>query len=259
MKTKTLGFIGGGRITRIILQAFANQAVSFDRMVVFDLNENVLNSLRTRFPRITVASGNLKEAAGCDMVFIALHPPAIMETLAKIKDHVSGESVVISLAPKITIGNISAALGGIPNVVRMNPSASAIVNKGVNPVAFNMAMQTDVRQAFLELMSPLGSTPVVDESKIEAYAVISAMGHTYFFFQFQHLKELATGFGMDEQETRAALSGMIKGTVDTLFSSGLSYNEVDDLVPVKPMAEAEETIKGLYTQYLTAIYNKIKP
>ena len=38
MKTKTLGFIGGGRITRILLQAFSNENVSFDNIVVYDLN-----------------------------------------------------------------------------------------------------------------------------------------------------------------------------------------------------------------------------
>jgi hypothetical protein len=34
---------------------------------------------------------------------------------------------------------------------------------------------------------------------------------------------------------------------------------VADLVPVKPMAEVEEIIKGYYDQYLNGIYNKIKP
>ncbi len=38
MKTKTLGFIGGGRITRIFLQAFRNKDVSFDDVVVYDHN-----------------------------------------------------------------------------------------------------------------------------------------------------------------------------------------------------------------------------
>ena len=50
-----------------------------------------------------------------------------------------------------------------------------------------------------------------------------------------------------------------RGTTETLFNSGLTYQEVADLVPVKPMAEVEETIKGYYDQYLNGIYNKIKP
>ena len=41
----------------------------------------------------------------------------------------------------------------------------------------------ELRDEILELFKPLGSIPVVSDSKIEAYAVISAMGHTYFNFQ----------------------------------------------------------------------------
>jgi pyrroline-5-carboxylate reductase len=98
----------------------------------------------------------------------------------------------------------------------------------------------------------------VEEQKIEAYAMISAMGHTYFWFQLQKLKELAMEFGMEEEEAEEAISDMLWGTTETLFNTGLSYSEVVDLVPVKPLGEVEEIIKGFYDQYLPALYNKFK-
>ncbi len=259
MQTNSLGFIGGGRITKIILQAFENSGITFEKVVVTDTNQDVLNSLKLKFPKITVTTDNLQEAVQNEVVFIALHPPVLMETMAKIKDFVSKDIVFVSLAPKLTIEKMSTALGGFTNIVRMNPSASAIVNKGVNPIAFSQGMQVEIKNKLLELMRSLGSTPVVEESKIEAYAVITAMGHTYFFFQLQKLKELAVTFGMDEKEAQTAISDMLWGTTETLYKSGLSYSEVVDLIPVKPLGEMEETIKGYYDQYLTGIYNKIKP
>jgi len=259
MKTNSLGFIGGGRITKIILQAFENSGITFDKVVVTDSNPDVLNSLKLKFPKISVASDNLQEVVNNEVVFIALHPPVLMETLAKIKDFVSKDTILISLAPKLTMEKMATALGGFANIARMNPSASAIINKGVNPIAFSQGMQVETKSKILELMRSLGSTPVVEEAKIEAYAVITAMGHTYFFFQLQKLKELAVTFGMNEKEAQTAITEMLWGTTDTLFKSGLSYSEVADLVPVKPMAEVEETIKGYYDQYLTGIYAKIKP
>ena len=59
--------------------------------------------------------------------------------------------------------------------------------------------------------------PEVDDSKIEAYAVISAMGHTYFNFQLRKLKELAVSFGMDDPEAEKTISNMLLGTTETLF------------------------------------------
>lgn len=258
MKTKSLGFIGGGRITRIFLQAFQNANVNFEKIVIFDVNETALSNLKNKFPQVSV-TGNINEAVNAELVILAVHPPVTLETLEKIKGKVRAESMLLSLVPKFTIEKTSVLLGGFKNVARMNPSASTIVNKGVNPVAFSLLFDDAKKNALLELFQPLGYMPEISDSKIEAYAVVSAMGHTYFNFQLQKLKELAVSFGMDDDEAAKAISKMLWGTTETLFNSGLTYTEVADLVPVKPMAEVEETIKGYYDLFIIGIYNKIKP
>ena len=182
-----------------------------------------------------------------------------MDTISKIKSGLRPDTVIVSLAPKITIAKIAEAFAGFANIVRMNPSASTFVKKGVNPIAFPGTMSTALKSKLLEFLKPLGYLPVIEESKLEAYAVISAMGHTYFFFQLQKLKEMAVIFGMDDKEAQKVISKMMRGTTETLFESGLSYNEVNDLVPIKPLAEVEEIIKGYYDHYLLTLFNKIKP
>lgn len=255
---KTIEFIGGGRITKIILRAFENVGITFEKVTVFDVNDEALKAIKAKYPQVHVTS-NTEEIAKSNLVILAVHPPMVMEALAKIKGILQVESVLLSLSPKFTIEKISDVLGGLTNIARMNPSASSIVNKGVNPIAFAPSFDPIKKGEILELLKPLGHTPIVDDSKIEAYAVISAMGHTYFNFQLQKLKELAVSFGMEESEAKITISNMLWGTTETLFNAGLSYAEVADLVPVKPMAEVEETIKGYYDQYLNGIYNKIKP
>ena len=255
---KTISFIGGGRITNIFLQAFQNVNVKFDKIVVFDINETTLINLKNKFSQVAV-TGNIEDAVNSELIILAIHPPVTMETLEEIKGKLSADSMLLSLVPKFTIQKTTALLGGFKNVARMNPSASTIVNKGVNPVAFSSSFDNAKKTALLTLFKPLGHIPEIPDSKIEAYAVISAMGHTYFNFQLQKLKELAISFGMDDDEASKTISNMLWGTTETLFNSGLTYAEVADLVPVKPMGEVEETIKSYYDQYLTAVYNKIKP
>ncbi len=255
---KKIEFIGGGRITKILLQAFKNQNISFERITVFDINEDSLKSLKTKFPDVIVTT-DFETVANSELIILSVHPPVVMETLEKIKGKLKQSSVLFSLAPKFTIEKISSILGGLANIARMNPSASTIVNKGVNPVSFSASFDASIKNEILDLFQPLGNTTEVSDSKIEAYAVISAMGHTYFNFQLQKLKELAISFGMEEAEAAKTISNMLWGTTETLFNSKLTYDEVADLVPVKPMAEVEETIKGFYDQYLNGIYNKIKP
>jgi pyrroline-5-carboxylate reductase len=259
MKFKSLGFIGGGRITRILLNGFKNAEVSFDKINVYEPNVTVLNTLKADYPQIEPSNKDFSVAASSDWVFIALHPPVFMETLNIIKDSIKSDSMVISLAPKITLNKIQSALSDVPNLARLNPNAGTYVNKGYNVVCFSENADKMYKKEFLEVFEKLGEVPVVPENKIEAYAMISAMGHTYLWFQFQQLKELGLSYGLSESEVEESIAVMITGTVETLFNSGLNYNEVVDLVPVKPLAEHENTVREYYKTCLNGLYQKIKP
>jgi pyrroline-5-carboxylate reductase len=258
METVSIGFIGGGRITRILLKAFSNASKRFKEVRVFDPQEAVLGPLKSQFPDIITSMNDISGAAGSDIVLLAVHPPMMMETLVKINGVLNPHAIIISLAPKFTIQKISDTLGGFPRIARINPSASSIINKGLNPVCYSTSMTGEMKAIVKDLMLPIGALPEVAEQKIEAYAMINAMGHTYFWPQIQKLQELAISFGMDESEAKSVIAEMLNGTSETLFKSGLSYAEVVDLVPVKPLNEVESTINGYYDQYLTALFNKIK-
>lgn len=256
---KTVGFIGGGRITRILLQGFKNANVTFDKVWVYEPNEAVVTNLKTLHPHIEASTLDAQYAASADVVFVALHPPVLTESLRNMASLISPNALVVSLAPKITIATLQTILPQNANIARMNPNAGTWVNHGYNPVCFAAGTDEKISTEFLRLFGKLGKVPVVDEHKIEAYAVISAMGHTYFWFQLQQMKELALSFGLSEQDAKETISAMLWGTTETLFNSGLKFEAVTDLVPVKPMADHENAIKEIYQTCLNGIFQKIKP
>jgi pyrroline-5-carboxylate reductase len=256
---KTAGFIGGGRITRILLNGFKNADVSFEKISVYETNGTVLDALKADYPQIETSGTDSSKAASSDWVFIALHPPVLMETLNAVKNSIKKDTLVVSLAPKITIEKIKSILPDVQNIARMNPNAGTYVNKGFNPVVFAPDADKNIVKEFLVVFEKLGRVPVVPENQIEAYAMVSAMGHTYFWYQLQQLKELGLSYGLSDSEANETISEMLWGTTETLFNSGLSYDKVVDLVPVKPMAEHENTIKEYYKTCLNGLYQKIKP
>lgn len=258
MKNKSIGFIGGGRITSIFLHGFNMAKVSFNETIVFDPDTEVLENLQKRIPEIICESKNNMSAAQCDIVILAVHPPIMLETLTSIKSFLKQDAIVLSVAPKINIQKITEALDGFPTVARSIPSATGIIQQGIHPVAFSEKMRDDQKDIILEMLESLGETPIVIESKLEAYALICAMGSTYFWFQFNKLNELAIKFGLDEDESKEAISIMIDGSINTLFYSDYTPEEVMDLIPIKPIGEYEEIIKGFYDEKLRALFEKIK-
>ncbi|RPI03112.1 MAG: pyrroline-5-carboxylate reductase [Ignavibacteriae bacterium] len=258
MNNKSVGFIGGGRITNIILQGWKRAGKLPQRILVTDTNAETLEKLKTGLPQIETVVHNVKIPAACDIVMIGVHPPVIGEVLQEIKSVVKPTTTVISLAPKVTIGKISELLGGLQNIARVNPNAPSIVNAGYDPVAFSRTMSTEAKNDVLELFLALGECPEVPEELLEAYALTTAMGPTYFWFQLYELQELAISFGISPDALKKGIPRMLDGALKTMYESGLTPAEVMDLVPVKPLGEEEETIKGHYRNRLSALYKKLK-
>jgi len=259
MTNKTVGFVGGGRITRIFLEGWKRAKALPAKIVVSDCNAETLAKLKAQFPSIETAPGNSPAAASQNIVFLAVHPPVMAEVAASIKGSLKPGATVVSLAPKFTIAKLTDLLGGFTRLARVIPNAPSVVNFGFNPVAFGAALTAADKSEVTALLSPLGECPEVVEEKLEAYAVLSAQGPTFLWFQLQALREVVAGFGLSEAEIAPALKRMVCGATRTLLESGLTPAEVMELIPVKPLAEMEKTVTEMYQTRLPAIYQKIKP
>ena len=259
MLNKEVGFIGGGRATRIILGGLKKAGAMPRRVVVSDRESGVLSQLKREHPEIsTILGDNKQPASSRDIVFISIHPPAFKSAAGEIKSLLNPASVIISLMAGVSIAELSEELNGFKKIVRMVPNAPSIVNAGYNPVAFSKGIIDTERRELLDLFGILGACPVVAEDKLEAYAILTAMGPTYLWFQLYELERLGVLFGMTGQEVEEGISEMVRGTVKTMHESSLSADEVMDLIPVKPLGDGEDKIIDLYRSKLEALYRRLK-
>lgn len=258
MTYKSMGFIGGGRITRIFLEALNRKKMLPATVLVSDANGEVLQKLKDKFPKVETVQGDNTKPAAQDLVFLALHPPAVGGGLAEIKASLKPGAVLVSLAPRFTIKALSEGLGSFDRIVRMIPNAPSIVNEGYNPVAFGPGIKKKEKEDLSRLFKKLGDCPEVDEDKLEAYAMITSMGPTYLWFQLYELRELGKSFGLTDKQAWKGIKKMLKGALETIDESGLTPEEVMDLVPVKPLGEDEAMIRNAYRTKLTGLYQKLK-
>lgn len=257
METKSLGFIGGGRIAKIFLQAFTNKKLKLGSVIVYDTNNEVLISLKEQFPGIEIAD-SLSATAKQEIVFIALHPPMIMETLDKISGSITNKTTVISLAPKITIEKIASKLN-TSNIARMIPNATSFINEGYNPVTFAPAFDTNEKQEVLAMLKLLGHTFEVAEPKLEAYVLLSATLPSFFWFQWNEISKIGTQVGLTEDESKASVQQTLIAAINLMFQSGLSPDQVMNLIPVKPIGEHQDQIAEIYQTKLMGLFEKIRP
>lgn len=253
----SIGFIGGGRVTKILLQAFSNKNLKFSNVVVTDTSSDVTSKLKDSYPFINVENASV--AAAQDIVFISLHPPVIMDALELLKNFVRSDATVISLAPKINIAKISLKLGQVKNIARLIPNATSFINDGYNPVYFSKEFDKAEKDFVFDLLRNLGHTFEVPEAKLESYAIVSAMLPTYFWFQWNYLEEIGVQTGLTKSEAEEALHQTLLAALNLMYTSELKPEEVIDLIPVKPIGEHEAQIVDIYKTKLLGLFEKIRP
>ena len=257
MSEQSVGFVGGGRVVRIVLAGWRRAGWPLSTVVVSDSDAGVLNRLRAEFPSLAVTADNC-QAAKQGIVLFALHPPAFPAVLAEISESLPADGLLVSLAPRWTMRALAGALGGFSRLARVIPNAPSIVNRGYNPVSFSQQLLPQDRARVVSLFAPLGSCPEVAEDTLEAYAIVAAMGPTYLWYQLYHLIDLGCEFGLTREAAAQAVVAMLEGAAGTMAEAGMTPEGVMDLIPVKPLAPIEQTVKEAYSHTLGALHQKLK-
>ncbi|MGM0490134.1 MAG: pyrroline-5-carboxylate reductase family protein, partial [Planctomycetota bacterium] len=112
MTVKSIGFIGGGRATQILIGGWAKSEKLPCEIVVSDPDESVLARLKENHSEVQIVANGNERAVSQDIVFLAVHPPAIADAMANVKTGIKPDAVLVSLAPKLTISRLSEMLDG---------------------------------------------------------------------------------------------------------------------------------------------------
>jgi pyrroline-5-carboxylate reductase len=257
MVNQTFGFIGGGRITYILLDALHRKNALPGNIYVSDPDSTRHDLLQKMDLGKLQCSLNNADAAGADIIFLAVHPPVLSTVLEEISGRITESAAVVSLIPAWTMKTISKMLNGHDQIVRMIPNAPSLLGKGFNPACFSKAVSEARKQELLSLFNYWGECPERDENQLEAFAVLTGMGPTYFWPQFQKLYDLGSSFGLEKEKLHEGLQRMIAGAAELWFNSDLSREQVLDLIPVYPLKENEEQILQIYETKLNGLHNKL--
>jgi pyrroline-5-carboxylate reductase len=251
-----VGFVGGGRVARILVGGWCAGSTLPTVLQVHEPADGAYEQLRQVSTAVTRAP--IADVAAADVVFLALHPPALLEVLPVVSASLNPAAMVVSLAPRIPLNVLTAGLG-TGNVARMIPNAPSMIGKGYNPVCFAERTDAASRTRLLQLASAWGEAPEVPERDLEAYAVLTGMGPTYFWFQWEVLRQLGAEFGLASDVADRAIHHMIAGASATLLESGLAARAVMDLVPVRPLDGIEADVIAAYNDRLRALHARIRP
>ncbi|MEZ5332816.1 MAG: NAD(P)-binding domain-containing protein [Thermoanaerobaculia bacterium] len=251
-ENQSIGFVGGGRVVRFLLEGWQRSGALPGPVRVFEPDEEARDRLIESCPEVEL--GDLDGVAGSRLIFLAVHPPIVEGVIGSLSGKLRPEAIVVSLVPKARMSALEAGLG-TSRIVRMIPNAPSAIGEGYNPVTYNSGIDATVRRELEALFAPWGEAPEVPEDHLEIYAVVTAMGPTYFWYQIQELRNLAVEFGLTPETADRAIGRMVEGT--TRCSSCREAPTRWTSWPVRPLREIEPGVVEAIDTRLRRLYGRL--
>lgn len=217
--TGRLGFLGYGNMGTAILEGLIqNEVVDDSAVAVYDPSEQ--RQFAAEKLGVAVYQTPAELAANVDTLILAVKPQVMGEALQPVRDALSGDVFVISIAAGLTMAKLREQLGGHKRLARAMPNTPCLVQAGATGVALSDACTLEDKQTVVAIFSAVGVCETVTEEEINAVTALSGSGPAYFFRMVEVMTDAAVAEGLDRGAAQRLAAQTLFGAGKLLQSSG---------------------------------------
>ena len=230
--------IGTGAMGGAIMSAVCKKYDSKD-IFVTDKNTEMGKAFAEKNGCNFVASNTeaIKEA---DYVFLAVKPQFLGDVFAEIKDVISNDQVIISMAAGIAISKLKA-FAPKARFVRMMPNVCAQIGEAMTAVTSYENITNAEMNTVKEILSSAGKVEQVPEKLMDCVTAVSGSGPAFVFMFIEAMADAAVRCGMPRAQAYTYAAQTVKGSAALVLESGKHPAVLKDSVT----SPAGTTIEGV--------------
>jgi pyrroline-5-carboxylate reductase len=256
MKTKNIGFIGGGNMATSLIKGLIASGHSAQQIWVSDSNQEKLSSLATSL-HINTSATNDVLITDVDVVVLAVKPQAIAKVIADSKAAFDSAAVlIVSIAAGINQASLSTWLGSDKSIVRCMPNTPCLVQTGATGIHANQNISDEQRDLAENIMRSVGISVWVDnETEIDAVTAVSGSGPAYFFLLMEAMEESALELGLSKATAQLLIEQTALGAAKMALEAAESPSELRRKV-TSPGGTTEQAINTFNDNGFTDLVKK---
>lgn len=259
MENKKITIIGGGNLGQAIAKGIINsKVVKAGNLTVTRRRLELIKDLEKA--GINITTDNIKASTETNIIFLGVKPYQVEDIIAEIKDSVSENTIIISLATGVDSQTIEKYFGKKLPIFRAMPNTAVAIGQSMTCISAHNATP-EQEQIVLTLFEQVGQALIIPEELMASATVLAACGIAFAlrFVRAATQGGIEIGFGADLALKIA--SQTVKGAADLLINSGTHpEHEIDKVttprgVTISGLNEMEHQgfssslIKGLLTSF----------
>ncbi len=228
-----IGFIGCGKMASAIIKGvIAADFLPKENIKGAEVNCEMAQAAQDRLG-IWVCDDNRALVSDSDVIFIATKPNYVVQVLEEIKNVLTADKLIVSIAAGINTSKLEAA-SGTSRVVRVMPNTPALVGEGMSGVTRGTgATDTDI-EFVTNLLSSIGKVIEIDEKQMDVLTAISGSGPAFFYKVIEDIARAGEKLGLDYEKSLLLATQTALGSAKMIFERGsLTVEELINNVATK--------------------------
>ena len=237
------GFIGAGNMTQAMIGGILKaKLVSKDEIIASAATQKTLDAVKDKFGVQTTLDN--QEIAKADMIFLAVKPVYCEQVLREIKDKLTKDRIIVSIAAGKTMAWLEEQLGKDTKIVRTMPNTPALVGEGITAVCPNEQVTDKELTQVCEVLENFGKAEVIKESMMDAVIAVSGSSPAYVFMFIEAMADAAVAEGMPRAQAYRFAAQSVLGSAKMVLETGKHPGELKDMV-CSPAGTTIEAVRVL--------------
>ena len=222
--TKTVAILGAGSMGTAILAGMIKNGTKGSDVRVTTKSVTSAEELAKKFGVTAFATeyqpnANSLAVEGADVVLIAVKPGYVVQVLEEVKEVISADALVVSVAAGVEIKTMEDHLPASVAVIRAMPNTPALIQLGLTGISAGSRVTAGQLAQSVALFEAVGKTLVLPEEKIDELSTISGSGPAYVFYFIEEFIKTAVSHGFSQQEAYLLVSQTFLGASELLVQS----------------------------------------
>lgn len=225
-----IGFIGAGNMASAMIGGILKKDLEKPENIICSAKTEESLLKASRQYGIKTAASNTETAEKSSVLFLAVKPFLYETVMEEIRDVISPDCIVVSIAPGKTLVYLQSVLGEDKKIIRTMPNTPAMVLEGMTAVCPNENVTKEDLAAVMALFEGFGKARLIEEKQMDAVVALSGSSPAYVFMFIEAMADAAVADGIPRKQAYEFAAQSVLGSAKMVLDTQLHPGVLKDMV-----------------------------
>ncbi|NFO89456.1 pyrroline-5-carboxylate reductase [Clostridium botulinum] len=227
---RKIGFIGCGNMGSSMVGGLINSG-SFESKNIFvsTKTESSASNMKDKF-NINASINNKDVVKNSNIIILSVKPYMFKDVINEIKDYLTEDKLIISVAAGITIENLEDLISKKHKIIRSMPNTPALVGEAMSAICPNANVSKEDIEVCKKIFESFGECVEISEKDFHAFIALCGSSPAYIFMFIEAMADGAVKLGIPRNKAYKMAAQSVLGSAKMVLDTRKHPGELKDAV-----------------------------